>query len=60
MQFTIDKNGNITEAKARGPHKLLEEEALRVINDLPMLRPGEQDGKKVSVKYTLPISLVVE
>ena len=60
VQFTIDKNGNITEAKARGPHKLLEEEALRVINDLPMLRPGEQDGKKVSVKYTLPISLVVE
>ena len=60
VQFTIDKNGNIIEAKARGPHELLEEEALRVINDLPMLRPGEQDGKKVSVKYTLPISLVVE
>ncbi len=58
--FTIDKNGNITDAKARGPHELLEEEALRVIKGLPMMQPGEQDGKKVGVKYTVPISLVVE
>ena len=58
--FTIDKNGMITDAKARGPHEALEKEAMKVINDLPKMQPGEQNGIKVGVKYTLPISFVVE
>lgn len=60
VQFTIDKNGIITDARARGPHEALEEEALKVINDLPIMGPGEQEGKKIGVKYTVPISFVVE
>ncbi len=58
--FTIDKNGNITDSKARGPHEMLEKEAIKVINTLPKMQPGEQEGKKVGVKYTVPISFVVE
>ena len=60
VQFTIDKNGMITDAKARGPHEALEEEAMKAINELPKMQPGEQNGKKVDVKYTLPISFEVE
>ena len=60
VQFTIDKNGIITDASARGPHEALEEEALKVINGLPKMRPGEQEGVKIGVKYTVPISFVVE
>ena len=57
--FKIDKNGNITNARARGPHKRLEKEAVRVVSKLPKMIPGKQRGKPVGVSYTLPITLVV-
>ena len=53
--FTIDKQGFVTDAKARAPHKKLEEEFVRVINLLPQFIPGETKGKKVNVPYSLPI-----
>ena len=60
VQFKIDKTGKIVDVKARGPHKDLETEAVRVVNSLPQMQPGKENGKKVGVKYTLPITLVVE
>ena len=59
VQFTIDKEGNATDIKARGPYKVLEDEAVRVIQSLPKMTPGTQNGKKVNVTYTLPISLMI-
>ena len=41
-QFTIDKNGNVTDVKIRGPHHALEKEANRVINQIPKMEPGLQ------------------
>jgi len=54
-QFTIDKEGNITDIKVRGPHSVLEKEAKRVINRIPKMKPGIQQNKPVGVRYTLPI-----
>jgi protein TonB len=59
VQFKIDKNGYITDTEARGPHKRLEKEALRVVNKLPKMTPGKQRGQPVAVSYTLPITLIV-
>ena len=58
--FKIDKTGQVTEARARGPHARLEKEALRVVNMLPTLTPGKQRGMPVGVSYTLPITLHVQ
>lgn len=58
--FTIDKEGNITSIRSRAPHKELELEAVRVIQTLPKMKPGKQQGKLVSVKYSLPITFIVE
>lgn len=60
VMFKIDKEGNITDAKSRAPHKLLEQEALRVINLLPKMDPGKYLGENVGVKYSLPIAFKVE
>jgi len=60
VQFKIDKTGNIVDVRARGPHKRLEKEAIRVVSLLPKMSPGRQRGRAVGVKYTLPITLVVE
>jgi TonB family protein len=55
VQFKIDENGNVVDVKSRAPHPKLEEEAKRVINSLPQMTPGEQNGKAVGVMYSLPI-----
>ncbi|GGW54954.1 beta-lactamase regulating signal transducer with metallopeptidase domain [Winogradskyella epiphytica] len=55
VQFTISKEGQVTNIKARGPHPKLEEEAIRVIKLLPQLTPGKHNGNVVDVAYSLPI-----
>ena len=53
--FRIDTLGRATKIRARAAHLKLEREAIRVINMLPILKPGTHDGKKVIVPYALPI-----
>ncbi len=55
VQFKIDKTGNVTDVRARAKHPELETEAMRVVNLLPQMKPGEQKGEKVGVLYSLPI-----
>lgn len=59
VMFTVDKNGTITDVKARAPHTALEEEAIRVVNNLPKMKPSSYKNKIVGVKYTLPIAFNV-
>ncbi len=55
--FTVEKDGSITHAKiVRSQGEAFDNEALRVINGMPKWIPGTQNGKAVSVKYTLPIT----
>ncbi|NVK52959.1 MAG: energy transducer TonB [Flavobacteriaceae bacterium] len=60
VTFRIDKNGNIGDVEAKAPHVKLKEEAIRIAKLLPKMEPGRQRGEAVGVKYTLPISFVVE
>ena len=55
VQFTIGKNGSIIGIKTRGPHPLLVAEARRIISLLPRMSPGEVDGEKVNVPFSIPI-----
>jgi beta-lactamase regulating signal transducer with metallopeptidase domain len=58
--FEIDKEGKISDVKARAPHPNLEAEAIRAIKTLPAFEPGKHLGKAVKVKYSLPIAFKVE
>jgi len=58
--FTVDKNGEIGGIRVKAPAPALETELRRVIQLLPKMTPGEQKGKKVSVKYTIPLVIDVE
>ncbi|MCX7550959.1 M56 family metallopeptidase [Xanthomarina sp. F2636L] len=60
VYFKIDKQGNITDAKARAPHQELADEALRVVNMLPKMMPGMHEGKAVNVPYYLPIKFKIK
>ncbi|RNC87728.1 MAG: blaR1 peptidase M56 family protein [Winogradskyella sp.] len=58
--FKIDKDGNVIDIKARAPHPGLEEESVRVIELLPQMIPGEHNGEKVIVPYSLPIMFQIQ
>lgn len=58
--FKIDKNGSIIGVRSRAPHPRLEQEAARVINLLPKMKPGRQRGRAVVVPYSLPIVFQVQ
>lgn len=60
VNFDIDKNGNIINIKTRGPHKKLEQEALKTVKELPKMIAATQNGRNVDVNYTVPIILVSE
>jgi len=61
IQFLINKIGDIEDIKVKGPKngELLENEALRIINLLPKFKAGKHYGKKVKVKYGLPIAFKI-
>tara|TARA_B100000809_G_scaffold38098_1_gene33339 strand:- start:31654 stop:32424 length:771 start_codon:yes stop_codon:yes gene_type:complete len=60
VMFKIDHTGAITEIQARASHPSLEKEVNRVVKTLPRMIPGKQRGRAVSVRYSLPISFLVE
>lgn len=60
VEFVVKADGTISSVKTlKSPSPLLTAEAERVIKSSPKWEPGEVDGKKVSVKLTLPISLAI-
>ncbi len=54
--FTILENGKIADLRMRGPHKLLEDEAERIISKLPKMKPGMHKGENVNVPFSIPIT----
>lgn len=61
IRFVVDKTGKIRFPKiVRSIDPLLDNEALQVIKSLTGFIPGEKDGKKVNVYFTLPIGFKLE
>jgi len=57
ISFVVEKNGAINEViLERGIGYGCDEEALRVVKQMPDWKPGKQLGKAVRVKFYLPIS----
>lgn len=54
--FVVEKNGSITDVQVvRGQDPSLDKEAVRVIESMPKWSPGQQRGKPVRVRFTLPV-----
>ena len=58
--FIIQEDGSIGNVRLRGPDKLLEDEAARIISLLPQMIPGEHRGEKVRVPFSIPITFKLE
>ena len=60
IQFVVDENGKITDAKVvKGIGWGCDEAAPKVVNSMPRWKPGKQRNKAVRVRYVLPIRFVL-
>jgi len=56
VSFVVQQDGKIVDTKVlRGVGSGCDEEALRVVNRMPVWKPGYQNGKAVKVQYNLPV-----
>ncbi|MFA8300253.1 MAG: energy transducer TonB [Hyphomicrobiales bacterium] len=60
LSYVVEKDGSITDIQIlRGIGGGCDEEAKRVVQNMPKWNPGRQNGRYVRVKYTLPISFIL-
>lgn len=60
VTFVVEPSGNITNIKIlRGIGGGCDEEALRVVRQMPKWKPGKQRGKSVRVQFNMPIRFVL-
>ena len=56
VQFVVEKDGSISNVKTiREVSPDLDQEAIRVISEMPKWKPGTQRGEPVRVRYTVPV-----
>ncbi len=65
ISFVVNAEGYVEDVKPLLPPEKwlghgLEEEAVRIVSSMPRWNPGIQDGKKVKVRYTLPIYFTLD
>jgi periplasmic protein TonB len=63
VSFIVDEKGHVTKAKVLDAANIsdgLDQEALRVVKNMPPWMPGTVKGKKVKTRMELPISFQVE
>lgn len=57
VKFTVKSDGSIGNVRVtKSVDTRLDKEAIRLVKSMPRWTPGTQDGKPVSVEYTLPIT----
>ena len=61
-QFVVNKDGSIVDVEVvrTGGDASLDKEAVRVIKSMPKWHPGQQRGKPVRVKYTVPVNFKLQ
>jgi protein TonB len=61
IRFVVNRDGAITGVEIMGAPKGggLEEEAMRVVRNMPRWKPGRQNGQNVAVFFNLPINFTL-
>jgi periplasmic protein TonB len=61
LQFVVNTDGSIVDIQPlKGIGFGCDEEAIRVVKEMPKWTPGKQNGRNVRQRYTLPIAFVLE
>lgn len=61
VTFVVEKDGTVTDVRVlRGIGGGCDEEAIRVVENMPKWAPGKQRGKPVRVQFNLPIKFTLQ
>ncbi|MBD2767003.1 energy transducer TonB [Hymenobacter sp. BT664] len=61
VSFTVDPKGEVIDVKiVKGLGSGLDEETVRAIKSLPRFIPGKQNGREVSVSFTVPVTYQIQ
>ena len=61
VSFIVEPNGSVSNAKlVRRVDPSLDQEALRVVAEMPKWIPGKQHGAAVRVKYNVPVTFKLQ
>ncbi|SFQ21399.1 energy transducer TonB [Hymenobacter arizonensis] len=61
VSFTVNPNGEVVDvAIVKGLGYGLDEETMRAIRTLPKFIPGKQNGREVSVSFTVPVTYKIQ
>jgi|SRR6218665_132014 len=61
FSFIVDTDGSLTNIKLlRGINSSIDEEAIKALKSSPKWIPGEQNGQKVKVLYSIPIKITAQ
>lgn len=61
VTFVVERNGSVTDVRVlRGIGGGCDEEAIRVVQNMPKWTPGKQRGKAVRVQYNLPVKFTLQ
>ncbi len=61
VKFSIDEKGEIENIHVIDPiYPIIDFEAMRVVHNMPAWTPGRQNGKNVSVWFTLPVKFQLQ
>jgi len=61
VSFTVNPQGEVSDVKVvKGLGSGLDEETIRAVKTLPKFIPGKQNGRAVSVSFTVPITFKIQ
>ena len=59
IQFVVEVDGSISNARvARGVDPVLDQEALKLVENMPKWKPGTMRGVPTRMKYTVPVRML--
>ena len=56
LSFCIDETGKVKDITAEGPHKAINEEAIRITKLFPAMKHGMRAGKPTTIYYKMPFN----
>jgi TonB family protein len=56
VSFDVNRQGTVDNIKVeRGVHPMLDKEAIKAVESMPLWKPGVRHGKPVIVKFVIPV-----
>ncbi|MDG1529018.1 MAG: hypothetical protein P8Q86_07300 [Polaribacter sp.] len=60
VMLVVKPSGYSEAVKVQAPHPDIVKELKRVVSTFPKMKPGNQRGKAIGMRYALPLTVIVQ